>query len=73
MQTEIATDAELLADIERFCARNNLGTAAFGLAAIGDRSLVGNMQRGRSVTLKTANKLAIFMRDYRPTDTQVAA
>lgn len=64
MKHALISDAEMLARIEAFCQQHSLGTAAFGRAAIGDPSLVGNLRNERSLTLRTANKIATFMSEY---------
>lgn len=66
MKHALISDAEMLERIEAFCKTHNLGTAAFGRAAIGDPSLVGNLRKERSLTLRTANKIAAFMSEYAP-------
>lgn len=64
MLTKLASDAELLEQVERFCTEHGIGVTTFGRAAIGDPNLVSNMRSGRSLTLKTANAVVEFMRAY---------
>lgn len=66
MKHALISDAEMLERIEAFCERNSIGTAAFGRSAIGDPSLVGNLRKHRSLTLRTANKIEAFMAEYEP-------
>lgn len=66
MNHALISDAEMLARIERFCAEHQMGTAAFGRSSIGDPSLVANLRANRSLTLRTANRIAEFMATYRP-------
>ena len=73
MKHALISDAEMLDRIEAFCERHNLGTAAFGRAAIGDPSLVGNLRKDRSLTLRTANKIEAFMAEYAPATQSAAA
>lgn len=61
MTTTLASDAQVLSEIERFCKAHNMGITTFGRAAIGDPNLVANMRKGRSLTLKTANAVAAYM------------
>lgn len=67
MLKTLASDAEVLAKIEAFCADHSLKPSTFGRLAIGDGSLVKNLKTGRSLTLKTANSVVDFMASYRPT------
>ena len=64
METAITSDAELLARIEAFCADHTMAPTTFGRAALGDGSLVANLKAGRSVTLKSAQRVAQFMATY---------
>lgn len=64
MKHALINDAEMLERIEAFCQQHSLGTAAFGRASIGDPSLVTNLRGKRSLTLKTANRIAAFMASY---------
>lgn len=64
MLTTLASDAEVLAKIEAFCADHSLKPSTFGRMAIGDGSLVKNLKTGRSLTLKTANSVIGFMQSY---------
>lgn len=66
MEPTLASDADILKHIESFCAAQNMGVTAFGRRVIGDPNLVANLRAGRSLTLKTANSIVDFMRDYRP-------
>lgn len=72
MKHALISDAEMLERIEAFCERHDIGTAAFGRAAIGDPSLVGNLRKDRSLTLRTANKIEAFMATYRPDQANAA-
>ena len=61
---QLASDADLLLQIEAFCAERQIGVTTFGRSAIGDPNLVAGMRAGRSLTLKTANTVVEFMRTY---------
>lgn len=65
MINALIDDAEMLQSIETFLEKHEMGAAAFGRAAIGDPSLIGNLRKKRSLTLRTANKVAAFMSEYR--------
>jgi len=75
MATELASDADILNRIERFCDRHSMSLSTFGRKSIGDASLVANLRADRSLTLKTANKIVAFMADHAPAavEQQVAA
>jgi hypothetical protein len=69
MDTQLASDADLLKQMEAFCAQHGMGITTFGRNAIGDPNLVAGMRAGRSLTLKTAHTVLDFMRKYStPTD-----
>jgi hypothetical protein len=61
MDQPLISDAELLARIEAFRARYRMKVSAFGRGAVGDASLIKNLQDGRSLTLKTAQRVLDFM------------
>lgn len=72
MDIGLASDADILKQIEAFCTRNHMGVTTFGRNVIGDPNLVGNLRNGRSLTLKTANAIVAFMAEY-PTQSANAA
>jgi phosphopantothenoylcysteine decarboxylase/phosphopantothenate--cysteine ligase len=55
----------LLAEIEAFLATCGMTATKFGVAAVNDGHLVANLRRGNSVTLKTADKVRVYMADQR--------
>jgi len=57
---------KLLSEIETFIEKHRMSPTAFGEASMGDRHLVRRLKGGGSVTLDTADRLRIFMADYRP-------
>ena len=65
MSDALFTDADMLAKVDAFCARHAMAPTTFGRLAAGDGSLVPNLRAGRSLTLKTANRVADFMTSYR--------
>lgn len=68
MDNRIISDKELLAHINRFRKLHDLSATRFGELAAGDRSLVPNIQKGRSLTLKNAASLLKWMSEYDPTN-----
>jgi len=71
---QIPTDADVLTSISRFCDSHGIKPSAFGRLAVGDGNLVGDLRAGkRSITLKTAARLADFMTNYRPSERGEAA
>jgi hypothetical protein len=59
------TEAELLSQIEKFCADRKLTETAFGMMVLGDFSLVDDLRtRARSPRLKTVRKIIDFMETY---------
>lgn len=61
MEPTLASDADILKQIEDFCETHSMGVTTFGRSAIGDPNLVSNLRSGRSLTLKTANAVLDFM------------
>ena len=65
MRKNLTSDAELLTQIERFCATHGIRPTTFGRQAIGDGNLISSMRQGkRSLTLKTAARVIEFMAGY---------
>lgn len=60
----IMTDAELLAEVERFLKLANMAPTRFGREVMADGALVGHLRAGRSLSLSNANKLVRFMAEY---------
>ena len=50
--------------ISAFLEDTGLGPTTIGLKAVGDRSLIGQMDRGRSPTLRTADRVLAFVAGY---------
>lgn len=59
------TRDQLLADIEDFLAQSGMSPSAFGRLAMKDPSFMSRFRAGADVTLITAEKLRLFMRDFR--------
>ncbi len=66
MMTTLASDADILAQVEGFCATHSLKPSTFGRMAIGDANLITNLKADRSLTLKTARRIVAFMSAYQP-------
>jgi hypothetical protein len=64
MVTTLASDADILAQIDRFCSKQGLKPSTFGRLAIGDANLIANLKADRSLTLKTARRIVDFMASY---------
>ena len=62
---QVPSDADLLAQIESFLVAKSMAPSRFGLGAIGDGALVFQLRDGkRSLTLKSAQKIARFMAEH---------
>ncbi|EJL21922.1 hypothetical protein PMI02_04907 [Novosphingobium sp. AP12] len=64
MLIPLASDADVLHQIETFCSTNSMGVSTFGRSALGDPNLVTNLRAGRSLTLKTAKAVLDFIASY---------
>ena len=47
-----------------FLERTGLGPTTFGLKAVGDRNLIGQIEGGRSPSLRTADRVLAFIAHY---------
>lgn len=56
-------EADLLADIKLFLDRTGMGPTYFGKVAGNNSKIVANLERGGTVTLRTAEKLRQFIRE----------
>ena len=56
---------ELISEIKAFLAKNKLSKSAFGLEVMGDYGFVSDIENGRSVQLKTVEKVRAFMKAKR--------
>lgn len=56
---------KLLSEIETFIEKHKMSPTAFGEASMGDRHLVRRLKGGGSVTLDTADRLRVYMAEYR--------
>ncbi len=55
---------EFRAQIEAFLATSGFKPSEFGRQAVGDRSFVLNLRRGRSPTLATVDRVLAFIRGF---------
>lgn len=62
----MSSETKLLAAIKRFLAETGMSQTTFGQESIGERGLVVRLEAGRSVTLKTADRIRAFMREWKP-------
>lgn len=54
----------LIRDIETYCRRTGTAESTFGRQAVNDGKFVGRLRDGKSVTLKTLNRVRAFMHDH---------
>jgi hypothetical protein len=55
---------QLITDIEAFCERHGMAESRFGELAMGDKPFVKQVREGRSVQMRTAEKVRAFMASY---------
>lgn len=60
------TSEDLLIEIDRFLCRPDVGITetTFGRLAVNDGKFVGRLRDGKGLTLATAEKVRVFIRDY---------
>jgi hypothetical protein len=63
--TELSSDERLLRDIEVFLRETGMSKSAFGRAVCGDPRMVPALTLGRSVTLRTHDRIRAFMQSTR--------
>lgn len=63
----IITDEQLVAQIDAFLERTGMAPTRFGLETLGDGGLLKGLREGRSLSLKNAQKVMLFMEHHRPT------
>ncbi len=57
---------QVMTEIEQFLRLTGMAPSAFGTAACGDKHVVRNMRSGKSITLRRADQIRAYIRDYRP-------
>jgi predicted transcriptional regulator len=62
---QISSDEKLLYEIEVFLRETGMSKSAFGRAVCGDPRMVPLIIKGRSVTLRTYDRIQAFMRNTR--------
>ena len=50
--------------VSAFLGRTGLSPTAFGMKAVGDPNLIRQIDRGRSLSLRTADRVLAFMAEY---------
>lgn len=60
----LPTDKQLLDHVEAVIKANGLFASHVGMTALGDPNLIGDMRRGRSLTLTKAGKLLRYLSHY---------
>jgi hypothetical protein len=60
----IPNDTELLQHIEDFLERTGMKPTPFGIAAMGEGGLMKSLRDGRSLSLKSAQRVLDFMREH---------
>lgn len=64
MSTTLASDADLIADIEQFLAAHEMPPTTFGRRAIGDANLIEDLRAGRELRRATESKVRSFMATF---------
>jgi hypothetical protein len=59
------TQQILLAEIRAFCAEIGMAETTFGQKAVREWTLVQRLEAGRSIELKTVDRIRKFIADYR--------
>jgi hypothetical protein len=62
---EIITDAALIERIKAFIDQHQMAPTRFGREAMGDGALLSQLEDGRSLSLKNAEKVIRYMQEYR--------
>lgn len=65
MTTTLASDADILKEIEEFRAEHDIPMTTFGRRSVGDANLVANLKAGRELRRATIAKVRHFMVTYR--------
>jgi hypothetical protein len=61
---QVPTDVDLLEHIEAFLKRTGMRPTRFGIEATGEGGLIKSLRDGRSLTLKSVQRLIDFMAEY---------
>ena len=57
-------EEQFRSQVGAFLERTGLGPTTFGLKAVGDRNLIGQMEGGRSPSLRSADRVLAFVAGY---------
>ncbi len=60
------TDEAVLERVEQFLATSGMSPTRFGLEAMSEGGLVNSLRRGRSLTLRSANRVLTFIETRQP-------
>ena len=63
---DILTDRSLLERIDAFLDQHGMKPSRFGREAMGDGALIQHLRAGRSLSLRNAEKVVLFMENYQP-------
>lgn len=63
---------DLLSDIEKFLRKHGMAPSTFGLNAVNDGKTVDRLRSGKTITMRTAEKIRRFMHDYESPQKKVA-
>lgn len=63
-EMRIPNDTELLQHIEDFLDRSGMKPTPFGIAAMGEGGLMKSLREGRSLSLKSAQRVLDYIRDH---------
>ena len=56
----------IIREIEDYCRQTNTAESTFGRRAVNDGKFVARLREGKSVTLKTLNRVHAFMHNHPP-------
>lgn len=69
----MTSEADILADIERFRAEHGVPETTFGRRAASDPNLIAGLRAGRELRRSTEQRVRNFMISFRPSNGQAAA
>lgn len=55
---------QLLDEIDAFLERSGTAETTFGMKVLNDRGFVSNLRKGRTTTLKTADKVRAYIAEH---------
>ena len=57
-------EEQFRSEVSAFLESTGIGATTFGLKAVGDRNLISQIERGRSLTLRMADRVRAFIADH---------